>query len=101
MKIFGIATGSWGIIMLFIIPDSIESSTFLNEEEKKHVLNKIAQAGTGKTTRATSAWKFEQVIECLIDPKTWFFFAISLCTQVLQFHRKPLRPKKIETSPDT
>jgi len=68
--------------MLFIIPDSIESSTFLNEEEKKHVLNKIAQAGTGKTTRATSAWKFEQVIECLIDPKTWFFFAISLCTQI-------------------
>ncbi|KAE9407903.1 MFS general substrate transporter [Gymnopus androsaceus JB14] len=80
--IFGIATGSWGIIMLFIIPDSIESSTFLNEEEKKHVLNKIAQAGTGKTTRATSAWKFEQVIECLIDPKTWFFFGISLCTQI-------------------
>ncbi|KAJ4490145.1 MFS general substrate transporter [Lentinula aciculospora] len=80
--IFGVATSLWGIIMLFTLPDSIESSRFVDEEEKKHVLNKVAQAGTGETNRTTGTWKSEQAIECLIDPKTWVFFAISICTQI-------------------
>ncbi|KAF9078724.1 major facilitator superfamily domain-containing protein [Rhodocollybia butyracea] len=80
--IFGFTTMSWGILLLFILPSTVESSRFLNEEEKKHVLDSVARSGTGKTTRSTSAWKFEQVIECLIDPKTWFFFGISICTQI-------------------
>ncbi|KIK68489.1 hypothetical protein GYMLUDRAFT_256207 [Collybiopsis luxurians FD-317 M1] len=80
--IFGTATGLWGIILLFLLPDTIETSSFLNEQEKKHVLDRVAQAGTGRTNRTTSAWKFEQAVECLIDPKTWLFFAISICTQI-------------------
>ncbi|KAJ3793024.1 major facilitator superfamily domain-containing protein [Lentinula aff. detonsa] len=80
--IFGVATGLWGIIMLFTLPDSIESSPFLSEEEKKHVLDKVSQEGTGKTNRMTSIWRSEQAIECLIDPKTWLFFGISICTQI-------------------
>lgn len=52
--------------MLFILPDTIESCKFLDEEEKKHVLVKIAHGGTGRTTQATSVWKSEQVIECFI-----------------------------------
>ncbi|KAJ3895279.1 MFS general substrate transporter [Lentinula edodes] len=80
--IFGVATGLWGIIMLFTLPDSVESSRFLDEEGKKHVLTKVSQAGTGRTNRTTSTWKSEQVVECLIDPKTWAFFGISVCTQI-------------------
>ncbi|KAJ3715127.1 major facilitator superfamily domain-containing protein [Lentinula raphanica] len=80
--IFGVPTGLWGMIMLFILPDSIESSRFLDKEEREHILNKVAQEGTGKTNRTTSTWKSEQVIECLIDPKTWILFGISICTQI-------------------
>ncbi|KAJ3850368.1 MFS general substrate transporter [Lentinula lateritia] len=80
--IFGVATGLWGIIMLFTLPDSVESSRILDEEGKKHVLAKVSQAGTGRTNRMTSTWKSEQVVECLIDPKTWAFFGISVCTQI-------------------
>ncbi|KAJ3930492.1 MAG: MFS general substrate transporter [Lentinula lateritia] len=80
--IFGVATGLWGIIMLFTLPDGVESSRFLDEEEKKHVLAQVSQAGTGRTNRTTSTWKSEQVVECLIDPKTWAFFGISVCTQI-------------------
>lgn len=68
--------------MLFTLPDGVESSRFLDEEEKKHVLAQVSQAGTGRTNRTTSTWKSEQVVECLIDPKTWAFFGISVCTQV-------------------
>lgn len=36
----------------------------------------------GRTDPLTSSWKHDQVLECLIDPKTWFFFAISVLTQI-------------------
>ncbi|KAG7447434.1 MFS general substrate transporter [Guyanagaster necrorhizus] len=79
---FGVATGLWGIIILLILPDSIESCGFLNEEEKKCAQDRVILAGTGKSSKETSQWKREQVFECFLDPKTWFFFAISICTQI-------------------
>ncbi len=81
-KIFGLATGLWGVVILFILPDSIESCGFLNEEEKKCAQDRVVLAGTGKASKETSQWKRDQVFECFLDPKTWFFFAISICTQV-------------------
>ncbi|KAK0216190.1 major facilitator superfamily domain-containing protein [Armillaria fumosa] len=80
--IFGLATGLWGVVILFILPDSIESCGFLNDEEKKCAQNRVIQAGTGKASKETSQWKRDQVFECFLDPKTWFFFAISICTQI-------------------
>ncbi|PBK69556.1 MFS general substrate transporter [Armillaria solidipes] len=80
--IFGLATGLWGVVILFILPDSIESCGFLNEEEKKYAQDRVVLAGTGKASKETSQWKRDQVFECFLDPKTWFFFAISICTQI-------------------
>ncbi|PBK79473.1 MFS general substrate transporter [Armillaria gallica] len=80
--IFGLATGLWGAVILFILPDSIESCGFLNEEEKKCAQDRVVLAGTGKASKETSQWKRDQVFECFSDPKTWFFFAISICTQI-------------------
>ncbi|EIM90956.1 MFS general substrate transporter [Stereum hirsutum FP-91666 SS1] len=81
--IFGVATGLWGIAMLFTLPDSISSCKFLTEEEKQYATERVAVAGTGnvKAPKA-SEWKAEQAIECLLDVKTWFFVAISICTQI-------------------
>ncbi|PBK80987.1 MFS general substrate transporter [Armillaria gallica] len=72
----------WGVIILFILPDSIESYGFLNEEEKKCAQDRVVLAGMGKASKETSQWKHDQVFECFLDPKTWFFFAISICTQI-------------------
>ncbi|KAG7441266.1 MFS general substrate transporter [Guyanagaster necrorhizus] len=80
--IFSVATGLWGIIVLLILPDSIESCGFLNEEEEKCAQDRVVVAGTGKASKETSQWKCEQVFEYFLDPKTWFFFAISICTQI-------------------
>lgn len=38
--------------------------------------------GTGRVDPINSRWKIEQVIECLRDPKTYFFASISVLTQI-------------------
>lgn len=77
--VLGSATFLWGFVLLFFLPDSIESCKFLSPEEKECAEQRVVLAGTGK---AKHAWKPAQTIECLRDPKTFFFFAISLLTQI-------------------
>ncbi|PBK84328.1 hypothetical protein ARMGADRAFT_1133067, partial [Armillaria gallica] len=77
--------GLWGVIILFILPDSIESCGFLNEEGKKCAQDRVILAGMGKASREMSQWKRDQVFECFLDLKTWFFFAISIRTQIPNF----------------
>lgn len=67
-------------MLLLFLPDSIASAEFLTEEERKVAEQRVQVAGTGKIKRS---WKVDQIIECLLDPKTFFFFGISLLTQVL------------------
>lgn len=69
--------------MLLTLPDSISSCKFLTAEEKQYATERVAVAGTGDVeARKAGQWKMEQAIECLLDVKTWFFVAISICTQV-------------------
>lgn len=64
------------------MPDTISSAKFLTEEEKQYAEDRVVAAGLGRFDPINSHWKFEQVLECFIDPKTWFFIAISICTQI-------------------
>ncbi|KZF22512.1 MFS general substrate transporter [Xylona heveae TC161] len=80
--IFGVATSIWGIFVLFLLPDTINDAKFLTEEEKQYAEDRVVVSGTGRTNQSNSAWKKEQVLECLLDPKTWFFAAISVLTQI-------------------
>ncbi|KAF9636409.1 Major facilitator superfamily [Lasiodiplodia theobromae] len=77
--VLGIATFVWGLPLYFLLPDSISSAKFLTAEEKRCAEQRVAVAGTGK---AKHVWQPSQLLECLIDPKTYFFFAISLLTQI-------------------
>jgi hypothetical protein len=54
----------------------------LTEEEKQYAEDRIVLAGGGRFDSVNSEWKLDQVIECFLDPKTYFFFAISVLTQV-------------------
>lgn len=78
--ILGILTFVWGIPLLLFLPDSIEKASFLTEEERKYAADRVVIAGTGRTSNA--GYKVDQIVECLIDPKTWLIFAMSLLTQI-------------------
>lgn len=78
--ILGILTFLWGIPLLLLLPDSIETAKFLTAEERKHAADRVVIAGTGQT--ADTNWKLDQVVECLLDPKSWIIFAMSLLTQI-------------------
>ncbi|KAF2162876.1 hypothetical protein M409DRAFT_68849 [Zasmidium cellare ATCC 36951] len=77
--VLGCATFLLGFVLLFMLPDSIATASFLTAEEKACAEQRVILAGTGK---AKHDWKPAQTLECLMDPKTIFFFAISLLTQI-------------------
>lgn len=78
--VLGLWTFLWGFALWTLLPDSISSAKFLSEEERQFASNRAIIAGTGVTEK--TAWKWDQFIECLIDPKTWFIFALALLTQI-------------------
>jgi MFS family permease len=78
--ILGILTFVWGIPLLLFMPDSIEKASFLTEQERKYAADRVVIAGTGRTSNA--GYKLDQIVECLIDPKTWLIFGMSLLTQI-------------------
>jgi hypothetical protein len=78
-----VITFIWGITMCFLLPDTIQSCTFLTEEEKAFAHRRVILHGTGKLDPLhTGKWKVHQVREAALDPKTWLFMAIYGLTQV-------------------
>ncbi|OQE21403.1 hypothetical protein PENFLA_c014G09232 [Penicillium flavigenum] len=67
----------WSIIALIFLPDSPMNAFFLNDREKYHAVQRLAENKTGITNRQ---WKWDQALEAAIDPKTWvlFFFNIAI-----------------------
>ncbi|KAJ5637335.1 hypothetical protein N7490_007214 [Penicillium lividum] len=78
--LLGVLTFLWGFIVWFLLPDSISKAKFLSEEERQYATNRVLVAGTGTTEN--TAWKWDQVVECLVDPKTWLIFGLELLTQI-------------------
>ncbi|EFZ00084.2 MFS transporter [Metarhizium robertsii] len=78
--ILGLGTFLWAIPMFFLLPDNISKARFLTPDERQIAKNRVIVAGTGSTEN--SSWRWDQVVECLIDPKSWLIFFISLLTQI-------------------
>lgn len=78
--VLGCFTFLWGFAIWALLPDSISKARFLTEEERQFASNRIVVAGTGATEKTT--WRWDQVHECLVDPKTWLIFGLELCTQI-------------------
>ncbi|KAF7539992.1 hypothetical protein G7Z17_g12296 [Cylindrodendrum hubeiense] len=78
--ILGITTFLWAIPMFYFLPDNISKAKFLTPKERQIATERTLTAGTGSTENAH--WKWDQVHECLIDPKTWLIFGIELLTQI-------------------
>lgn len=75
-------TSLWSVAVFFFLPDTINDANFLTEEEKQYAEDRVVIGGTGRVDPINSRWKSEQAVECLLDPKTWFFACISVLTQI-------------------
>ncbi|KAJ5382627.1 Major facilitator superfamily domain general substrate transporter [Penicillium concentricum] len=78
--VLGCATFLWSFAIWILLPDSISKASFLTEEERQFASNRAVVAGTGSTEK--TAWRWDQFLECLMDPKTWLIFGLELCTQI-------------------
>ncbi|KAJ4152802.1 hypothetical protein LMH87_009322 [Akanthomyces muscarius] len=78
--ILGVATFLWTIPMFLFLPDTISKAKFLTPEEREVATRRTIVAGTGSTEDTRFSW--EQVRECLIDPKTWLIFCIAILGQI-------------------
>ncbi|KAF4121925.1 Major Facilitator Superfamily [Geosmithia morbida] len=78
--ILGCLTFLWSIPIFLLLPDSISKARFLNADERRFAADRVVVAGTGSTEN--TKWKFDQVKECLMDPKSWLILLIELATQI-------------------
>ncbi|PCG93307.1 Major facilitator superfamily domain, general substrate transporter [Penicillium occitanis (nom. inval.)] len=78
--ILGVLTFLWGFVLLTFLPDGISSARFLDEDEKEIITKRAIIKGTGRTEQVS--WRWDQTLECLVDPKTWHIFCITILTQI-------------------
>ncbi|KAF6801024.1 allantoate permease [Colletotrichum sojae] len=78
--ILGVSTFLWAFVLWGLLPDTISSARFLTPEERQYAGDRVVIAGTGRTEK--THWRWEQMRECLIDPKTWLIFALEVISQI-------------------
>jgi MFS family permease len=78
--ILGVLTFILGIALFFLLPDSISGATFLSQEDRQWAADRVVIAGLGRTEK--TVWRWDQMRECLIDPKTWLIWSIALLCQI-------------------
>lgn len=73
----GSVSMAWSVFVWFMLPGTPMEAKFLSKQEKYHTVVRTASNQTGIENRE---WKWDQVREAVIDPKTWilFFFDISI-----------------------
>ncbi|KAJ5985217.1 hypothetical protein N7499_008505 [Penicillium canescens] len=77
--IFGLVTFLWGVVMLFRLPDSPTTASFLTDEEKLIAVERLKANQTGyKTTNIDGS----QMWEAFIDPKTWLLAVLILASNI-------------------
>lgn len=73
--IWGSITASWGVVLLLFLPGSPVHANFLSEDERRGVIARIKDNGTGVENRN---FKVSQLKEALLDLKTWLLFIFAV-----------------------
>lgn len=73
--IWGAVTASWGVVLWLLLPGSPVRAKFLNDNERKAVIDRIKGNGTGVENRR---FKRDQFVEALLDLKTWLLFLFAV-----------------------
>jgi len=75
----GILTVASAPIVWFFLDSDIESCRFLTETEKKMAYERLRANQTGTGTRE---WKWDQVIEVFVDPKSYIWLGIVMLPNI-------------------
>lgn len=65
----GAVTCAYGVFMIFVLPDSVLTAWFLNDEERTIAVARTLKNKTGVLDNG--AFKWEQFNEAFRDPQTW------------------------------
>ncbi|EFR02625.1 hypothetical protein MGYG_09094 [Nannizzia gypsea CBS 118893] len=77
--IVGSVSMAWSIFALIFLPNSPMDARFLTDEEKYHAVKRLAENKTGIVNKR---WKWNQVAEAILDPKTWIIFLFNIAINI-------------------
>jgi hypothetical protein len=75
----GVITVASAPIVWFFLDSDIESARFLTPEEKKMAVERLRANQTGTGTRE---WKWNQVLEVFVDPKSYLWLGIVMLPNI-------------------
>ncbi|KAI1758511.1 MFS general substrate transporter [Hypoxylon sp. FL1150] len=70
---FGLITVAFSFVMLAFMPDSPVEAKFLNDNDKLIAVERLRMNQMGVISRE---WRNDHLKETLLDPKSWFWFAL-------------------------
>jgi len=71
--IVGALCSSWGVILFFILPDSPATASTFTRDERLLAVGRLRENQTGVDNKK---FKWDQLRETCLDPKTWLFFLL-------------------------
>lgn len=74
---YGGMTVLWGIFVFFYMPDSPMRAKCYTEADKRLMVERVRE---NQTSLQNKVFRKEQAIEALLDPQTWGYCLISICT---------------------
>ena len=75
----GIITCLSAPLVWFVLDSDIESARFLTPHEKEQAIERLRANQTGTGSRE---WKWDQVIEVLLDPKAYVWLGIGMLPNI-------------------
>ena len=69
----------WAVVIWFLLPDNQGKAWFLNDSEKRAALEMVRLNHTGIHN---DRFQRQQLVEALLDPKTWMFALMALVWNV-------------------
>ena len=74
---YGVVSIVWGVFVFVWMPDSPMRAKCFSEEDKKLMIERVR---TNQTGIQNKKFRPEQVKEALMDPQTWCYCLIAICT---------------------
>lgn len=69
----------YSIFILFMLPDSPMNARFLTPQERYYAVQRLSENRTGIASRV---WKWNQVLEAILDPKIWLIFLFNIAINI-------------------
>lgn len=78
--VLGAVTSGYGVILLFLLPDSPTQAVFLTKTERSVAIQRTLQNKTG--VMDTGKFRWNQVFLAMKDPQTWFLVLYTFCVNL-------------------